>query len=174
MIHYIIPYSLEKNIGKYYNHCFSLVGDNDYICFLDGDAVFTRHDWGHHISNTVRANPEYDLFTCMTNRVGTGYQCVNGMWDQNDFNVHWEYGSSLNGHLVEDITHKSPISGVMILLSKKAWSKAGGFAEGGMLGIDNSIHYHVRNQGGRVGLMKSVYVFHYYRGGNRNKTDHLK
>ena len=72
-----------------------------------------------------------------------------------------------------DITDISPISGVLMLLNKGLWKKACGFEEKGILGIDNSIHYRVQALGQRVMVMKGVYVYHWYRGGNPSDKRHL-
>ena len=46
MIHYIIPWNSEKNIGVSYNSYMNIINDEDYICFIDGDACFTTHFFG--------------------------------------------------------------------------------------------------------------------------------
>lgn len=177
MILYPIPYSSDKNIGKYYNWCMSLLPNkNDFACFVDGDAMFTTHYYGHQIENIIKTHPDCGLFTAVTNRVGTKYQCMPGMWDNNNIDDHWIKGKELHdNHYSEcsDITHGPPLSGMLILLRKKEWKKAGGFLEDKMLGIDNSIHYRVRDIGGKVKLMKGVYIMHYYRGGKIENKEHL-
>ena len=61
-----------------------------------------------------------------------------------------------------------------MLVKKSAWLESDRFKEAGLLGIDNSIHYAIRNMGGKVGLMKGVYVQHYYRGGDMSNKSHLE
>lgn len=177
MILYPIPYSSDKNIGKYYNWAMSLLpNNNDFACFTDGDAMFTTHFFGTQIENIIKKYPNCGLFTAMTNRVGTLYQCVQGMWSVNDIEKHWQKGKDLyDNHYSEciDITEKSPLSGVLILLRKKEWKSAGGFLEDKMTGIDNSIHYRVRDTGDKIKLMIGVYILHYYRNGNMTNKKHL-
>jgi len=175
MIYYRTPYSLDKRLDEYYNAEMALLpNDDDWCCFLDGDAMFLTPDFGHQIQEIVTENTEYDLFTCMTNRVGTKYQCVEDMWQTNDIEKHREVAEYYNGNdLILDITTYAPLSGVMILLNKKAWRESGGFTHKGMLGVDNSIHYNVRNAGMKVGLMLGVYVYHWYRGGDAKNKAHL-
>jgi GT2 family glycosyltransferase len=177
MIIYPSPYSTEKNIGKHYNQVMSILpNSSDWACFIDGDAMFTTIDFGHQIEAVIKNNPDCGLFTAMTNRVGTKYQCVKGMWDENDMRKHRMKGEELKKqHNTKciDITDLSPISGVVILLKKQIWEKVAGFEENNMLGIDNSIHYRVANRGLKVKLMLGVYVYHWYRGGNRSYNKHL-
>lgn len=178
MIYYSIPYSLSKNIGKAYNHeCDRLPDDNDWICFTDGDARFVTPYYGHQLHSIIQRYPDCKLFTAVTNRVGTEYQCIPNMWDVEEYDKHVKKGHQLYelyNTECEDITHKEPLSGVVILIQKSEWKRVGGFKENGMLGIDNAIHKNVKEQGGKVMLMKGVYVFHYYRGGKRDRTPENK
>lgn len=179
MIYYFTPYSLEKDLGKCYNDMMELLpNDDDYACFTDGDAMFTSHDFGHQIQRYTEVYPDCPLFTAMTNRVGTDYQCVKDAWDENNISYHWKFGTALRKSptktAIEDITLSTPISGVLILIRKKEWKEVGGFQSGkGMLGIDNSIHYKMRDAGYPIYLMKGVYILHYYRDGQQQNKQHL-
>jgi hypothetical protein len=176
-VHFIIPWSTEKNIGKVYNETMKMVGDTDWVCFLDGDAVNTITYFGANIERIIRKNPEYSLFTCQTNRVIRNYQLLENVdWENNDMEYHRNIGEELwlkNGVSVEDITDLKPLSGVMILTSKETWEIIGGFPEEKMLGIDNEIHKKVKDHQLKVGLMKGVYVYHWYRNGNKKTINHL-
>jgi uncharacterized membrane protein len=177
MIYYYTPYSVKKNIGEYYNDCMAITPFGSWACFVDGDAMFTTPNFGHHLQQIIDYHNEYDLFTCVTNRVGTKYQCVEGMWEVDDMTTHRNVGKFLQqnkGMEVVDITNNAPMSGVLMLVKKSAWFNSDRFKEAGMLGIDNSIHYAIRNMGGKVGLMKGVYVMHYYRGGDMSNKSHLE
>lgn len=177
MIYNFTPWSAEKDIGKSYNRCMELLSPGDWGVFLDGDAVFTTYDWGKHITDTIEANPEYDLLTCMTNRVGLSSQIYRvSVWGENDMLKHRQWGEQCwtdYGTEVQDITGGTPLSGVMIAASYNGWKKCGGFPEGGMLGIDNAIHKTFEANGYRVGIMRGLYVYHWYRGGDKRNTKHL-
>jgi hypothetical protein len=70
-IYYLIPYNTDKNIGIYYNEAMELLpNDNDWMVFVDGDTIFTTADYGSLIKDVIQDNPDYDMFTCYTNRVG--------------------------------------------------------------------------------------------------------
>ena len=177
MIYYFTPYSTEKNLGKYYNECMAMIPFGSWACFTDGDAMFTTPDFGHQLEDIVRLyGDEYKLFTAKTNRVGTKYQCVEGVWDIDCMSTHRNIGKmlQLNKRLeLNDITNAPPMSGVLMLLEKNTWNKSNKFKEAGLLGIDNSIHYSIRNTGNRVGLMEGVYIQHFYRNGSGDNS-HLK
>ncbi len=165
-----IPWNSDKNIGKSYNETMSMVEDNDWVCFLDGDAVHTTHFFGTYIESVIKSNPGYSLFTCYTNRVNCKWQLApNVEWTNNDQSYHRGIGEKLwseNKTSVIDVTNLSPLSGVLILIRKKSWELVGGFKEDKMLAIDNDIHTKMKNNKMKVGLMKGIYVQHWYRGGN--------
>jgi hypothetical protein len=174
---HVIPWSSEKNIGDSYNNTMNLVGTNDWVCFLDGDAVHTTTYFGSRIENTINSNVEYSLFTCYTNRVACQYQIApNVDRKTNDQLYHRNFGENIwnqNGTSILDITNLSELSGVFIAINRKTWELVGGFKDTKMLTVDNDIHRKVRNIGGKVGLMKGIYVQHWYRNDNINDRKHL-
>ena len=176
-VFHFIPWNSDKNIGKSYNQHMSLIGTNDWGCFLDGDAVHTTTYFGSRIEDIIKTNPNFSLFTCYTNRIGCSYQLAPGSnWNSNDMGLHRNFGETIwnkNTTSVLDITNSSEMSGVLILIKKSTWEQVGGFKEEKMLTVDNDIHRKVKNLGGKVGLMKGIYVQHWYRGGNINDRKHL-
>ena len=118
------------------------------------------------------------MFTCYTNRVAMQYQVPSNCdWKSNDMMYHRNFGENIwnqNNFSVMDITNSPELSGVLILIKKKIWEQFGGFKEEKMLSIDNDIHRRVRNVGGKVGLMKGIYVQHWYRNGDKLNVNHLK
>jgi len=176
-IYHFIPWNSNKSIGKSYNEMMSLIGSNDWACFLDGDAVHTSSFFGFRIEEVVEKNQQYSMFTCYTNRVACKYQVApNSSWVNNDQSYHRQLGEKLwdlNKTNVIDITNNSELSGVLIVLKKSMWEKVGGFKEDKMLSIDNDMHRKVRDFKGRVGLMTGLYVQHWYRGGDINNKKHL-
>lgn len=176
-VFHCIPWNSEKCIGKSYNQFMNLIGSNDWGCFIDGDAVHTSSFFGKRIEEVIEANPDYPLLTCYTNRIGCPYQIApNVDKNTNDQRYHRDFGENLwntNNTKVLDITKNSPLSGVLILIKKSVWERVGGFKEVGMLSVDNDIHYKLQKTGLKIGLMKGIYVQHWYRGGNINDKKHL-
>jgi GT2 family glycosyltransferase len=176
-VFHVIPWNSDKNIGKSYNETMSLVRSNDWVCFIDGDSVHTSHFFGSRIEEVIESNPSYSLFTCYTNRIGCGYQIapkVDGK--NNDQKYHRDFGENLwNQYKTEvmDITKSGPLSGVMILIRKSEWERVGGFKEEKMLSVDNDIHDKFTKAGLKVGLMKGLYLQHWYRGGDPSDKKHL-
>ena len=175
-VYHSIPWNSHKNIGHSYNQFMSLLQDNDWACFLDGDAVHTTTFFGKNIELIIQANPEYGLFTCYTNRIGCSYQMPGNYWNNDSQAYHRNIGEKLwkqHGTNVLDITNKSPLSGVLILINKSKWNEVGGFKEEKMLSVDNDIHLRFKNAGFKVGLMQGIYVQHWYRNGKQKEKSHL-
>jgi hypothetical protein len=156
----------------------ALPSDDSWILFSDRDTYFPHPHYGKHIEAVInRHGNKFDLFTCMTNRVGTGYQCVRGMWNTDSGKAFEDRAKSLwlaQGVAVEDITANTPISGMAILVKKRLLTEGRQLKSGLMLGADNDFHYIAQESNKRVGLMKGIFIYHYYRNGDRNNTRHLK
>lgn len=181
MIYYSVPYSTEKNIGKYYNDFMrTLPKDDDFACFVDGDTIFTTPFYGHTIENVIKENSDVLCYTCFTNRVACPEQIAPGIdTDSNDMHYHRNFGQmmeSIYGTSCMDITKMKSgqlISGCLILIQKNLWRRIGGFAEKGMLGVDNDLHHKVLKAGEKIYLMQGVYIYHWYRWPNYKDKKHL-
>jgi len=181
MIYYSIPYSTEKNIGKYYNDVMKTIpSDQDFSCFVDGDTIFTTPFYGYTIENVIEQNPNISCYTCYTNRVYCPEQIAPGVdTKSNDMAYHRNFGlmmESIYGTSCEDITKTKSgnlMSGCMILIQKRLWKKIGGFLENGMLGVDNDLHTKVIKSNEKLYLMRGVYLYHWYRWPNYKDKSHL-
>ena len=180
MIYYSIPYNSNKNIGVYYNNFMSILpNDNDWACFLDGDAVFTTTNFGNQLEDIISKYLDAGVFVGVTNRIGCTWQKVDIIDDTiNTMDYHREIGKIIQNKyydLCEDVTFKDDnlLSGVLFLIKKEVWKKIGGFKETGMLAIDNDLHLKCRNNNIKVYKMEGVYVYHWYRNNNRKNIEHL-
>lgn len=177
-IYYSIPYSIEKNIGKYYNDfMIMLPNDNDYACFVDGDTIFTTTNYGHIINEVIQKYPDVGSFTALTNRVCCKWQVHPGVdVNNNDIEYHRNFGKGVQdifGSYCEDKTNSQLMSGFLILIRKSTWKKIGGFLEGGMLRVDNDFHQKIIDNGEKLYVMKGIYLYHWYRYPNPNDKSHL-
>lgn len=170
MIYNFIVYATDEeggDIGKAYNRYMELLpNDDEWACFIDHDAMWTTEDWFKHIGEILAAKPEYGLLTACTNRIGNPEQKIANLKDTHDILYHRAIGRQLReqGDLtIKDVTQSHAISGVVMLIKKSVWKAAGGFKEDGFLGIDNDFHQRVVKAGGRVGVMRGIYVYHTYR-----------
>jgi GT2 family glycosyltransferase len=164
-IHYLSPYSLTLDIGNSINEAIDRLNadDNDWICLTDGDAMFLLPEYGSQINTaTTKHGHEYNLITCLTNRLGNEYQTIDGMFDEMDISKHYEMAKYLQSTFkctVEDYKHDC--AGFFMLFPVHVWRSVGGFKNNLM--FDSEFTKHVRMKGGKVGIMKGLYMFHAYR-----------
>jgi GT2 family glycosyltransferase len=183
MIYNCKPYankSEKKNLGKVYNREMErLPNDDDYMIFVDHDAMPTTYDWQNQIESIIEKNPSIGAFTAKTNRVFCKWQLAPVDRSSNDIAYHRDQGQAiLNkfGTKLRNVTTASPMSGVVIVLKKSTWKKIGGFKDG-MLGVDNDFHNRLRKKQERLFLMEGIYFYHWYSNSNlegKRNTDHLK
>ena len=180
MIYYRIVWSTDKNIGAAYNREMQMLPyDDDFCCFIDADAMFLTPFFGKQLERIVEAYPECGAFTCTTNRVNCKWQLAEGGWMNDDIKYHRliaERSAQKSYLQVEDVSRKprgKVMSGVLMLIRRDVWRKVGGFKDG-MLGVDNDFHWKIMDNNERLYLMKGVYVYHWYRGGDYSNKSHLK
>lgn len=173
MIYIFVPYAPlgSLNLGDTYNKCMGLIQDDDWACFIDHDAVNTTPDWYTRLESTV-GRIEHDslpigLITGVTNRIGNPEQLVFDKSEaeahNHDMAFHRTTGEELK--LLYGMRLRSaynPISGVVMLTSKKVWRQVGGFIAG-FLGVDNDYDAKVRAAGLQTMIMDSWYIYHWYR-----------
>lgn len=173
MIHTYIPFAPKDkklNLGWVYNNFMNLVGDDDWVLFLDHDAYFTTKTWYPQIEEIIEKNPEYGVFSSMSNRVGNPVQRVGGVDTNNhDIKYHREIGKNLQQKGAHNVINfpNDILSGILILISKKTWKSVGGFKEG-FLGVDNTLHRDCLRNNIKVGLMTNFYIYHWYRADGDN------
>ncbi len=160
-----IPVSFNKNLGEAYNYCATLIGgDDEYILYKDGDVCFLTPDWMNIIKEAIQANPQYDVYTCLTNRVGNTAQChENKINDDPNILNHITIAKSLaKSKRVEVIETKHVISGHLMIFKKSLIKQIGKFSNG-ILGVDTDFSRAVFRHQKRIGIMQGLYVFHVYR-----------
>lgn len=180
MIYTYIPYSPKDkpgNLGWTYRNFMEMVpNDDDWVCFLDHDATFTSPGWYNQLQDVIDKYPDYGAFTCMMNRVGQKYHVPIGVdRDNHDIKYHRAIGKQLADQYYDQITPLNDVngqylSGVLILIQKKAWMEIGECPDG-FLGVDNEIHRRCVIHGVKVGRMDGVYLYHWYRANGREHVD---
>lgn len=179
MIWYFLPVSEKKNLAEAYNQYGSLVkSPDDWLVFQDRDVMYLTHDYFEIIQDTITANPQYSLFTCLTNRVGNLSQCYGNEISENpDILYHEEIASRLARENRTQVKNfHGVISGMVMIIQKKTWDYIGGAGtRPGLLGVDNHISRKIIQAGKKIGIMQGLYVLHYYRLRNgRLDKSHLK
>ena len=178
MIRHLVAWTSDKNLSGFYNRELeALPSDDDWCLFQDRDVWWPNPHFFKDIERVVqKQGDKFDLFTCMTNKVGTMYQVNRRMYKVDNIEDHVQCAlnmSRAHGASVEDITNRPPISGMVILAKKSLITQGRKLKDGLLLGADNELHYIAKESNKRVGLMKGVYVWHYYRGNDINNKSHL-
>lgn len=177
-VYYNVPWDSNKNIGAAYNDFARLVPADAWVCFMDADTIPTTTFYGKIIEDIISDNPKVKAFTCVTNRIGCPWQLAEGAdWSNDDMRYHREFGQAQYdkyGTKVYDMTNMShPMSGLFMCIHKSVWDKIHGANTKGMLGVDQDIHKRIREAKEHVYLAKGLYMYHWYRGGDKKEKSHL-
>ncbi len=177
MIEYFTPYDTMRNLGAAYNRSMDLLKyGHDYGVLKDADTCFTTPDFGTVIQENLLNNQHVRCWTAMTNRVGSQWQVPDDVdIFTDDYGYHRRYGirrQEKYRNTITDVTSLSPFSGHLIIFRKDLWDELGG-AQDGLLGVDTDLFRRVVAQGDPICMMNGVYLYHWYRGGNRADTSHL-
>jgi hypothetical protein len=63
------PYSFNGKLFEAYDDIFSMVNDDDWACFLDGDTAFLEMaNFGHLLQEYIDLYPTTGMFTCYATR----------------------------------------------------------------------------------------------------------
>lgn len=171
-IRYITPFASDKNIGREYNQVISELPDDCYVVLRDGDTMFLTHDWGKQIEEIILTNPEYDLITCMTNRIGNDKQCEEYMFNETNLDDHfYQAGVSRNINKTEVIPH-TICPGMLMIFHKSLWNEIK-FKENTIF-FDKRFSEAVIKSGKKIGLAKGLYLLHLYRWGQEKPTNYIK
>jgi hypothetical protein len=177
---YSTPFSSEKLVGKEYNRICEKASKGEWICLRDADTMFLRSDFGSIIENTIRENPNIDLFGCYTNRIGLNYQLYNGIMSENpDITYHKKIADkAFQEHRYSCTIINKPIAGLFLLFKKELWDEIkfcdGMFNNSNEL-FDWDFSKKVLESGKTIGLINGLYLFHYYRfiEGGKKYINHL-
>jgi len=163
------PVEKGQDLGFAYNSFMETIGEDDWALFLDHDAMFTTVDWYPQVEEIIEQNQDVGVFSCLTNRIGNPLQKLNNIDDDNhNIKYHRRIGYKLKEGFEYEVHRETTLtnwlmSGVILLISKRTWRKVKGF-KSGFLGVDNDIHRRCLQHNLPVGIMKGVYVYHWYRG----------
>lgn len=160
-----------KNLGAAYDMAMQEVAEVDesgWVLMMDYDAMLLTSRVHGQLVDYARwaESNNYGLLGVVTNRIGNRaqiYTAADGA--DHDIRNHRRLAAGLAGQRLEvrDVTGSATkLSGVAMLTSVGAWRRAGGFGSG--FYVDNLYHQAIREAGMKVGIMKTVYVYHWYRG----------
>lgn len=185
MIWYFSPFSLEKRLFQAYDQYAELVkNENDWICFLDGDVLFLIPEWGKLLQQYVDKYPEFGLLTSYASRAGYPSAMPKiGDPGNGDILFHKEIADKLyNKHKIDLAIkpYNRNVSGHLMLIKKSTWSSIREVVKRKVserskkiLGVDTMISQAILETGLNIGLMRGVYVLHYFRLKEKGNKHHL-
>ena len=158
----------QKDLGKAYNDCINQHKDDDWVAFIDHDAMFTTDDWYLQLQEIIKNNPNCKGLAARVNRMATQEQMVFRVDPNNfDYAYHRRVGKFLatkyknQSQLIKTAGH---MSGVFFALHVGTIKKLGGCAETGkQLQADNLTQAKIVNAGYEFRVCNGIYVFHWYR-----------
>lgn len=164
-IQYLTPYAVDLNIGKAYNDAIADTSA-EWICLRDGDTMFLTPDWGRVIDEVI-SNAEYDLYGCVTNRLGDTTQTVPGMFNEMDITKHYEKAKEVESKY--SVTpHSGAVAGCFMLFKRSLWEQIK-FAENTPC-FDFIFTRDAERLGYKIGLIRHLYIFHGYRIWQKDRT----
>lgn len=159
-IRFIHPFDFDCNIGRSYNKIISEQIDDCWICITDMDTMPPlASEFAYQVQDLITNNPNFDAFTCMTNRVGIAEHCVPGIFDEADITKHIAKANELKA-----ITTVEPTlicTGYCMIFHKSVWQKYK-FREN-LIAFDIEWSRRLMFYGLKIGLAKGIYLFHLYR-----------
>lgn len=171
IIHYIAPFASDLNIGKEYNDRISELSDG-WICLRDYDTLLFPNSC-NHIKEIIKSNPEFELITSLTNRVGVNLHCVSGMFNDDSILSHQNKASELWQRYGTEIIETGIAPGFCMIFTKSLWKRIGGFKENSIT-FDREFSRDAKHSGVRIGLAKGLYIFHLYRYPHKNAKIHTQ
>lgn len=174
-IRYITPFALDKNIGKAYNEAISELPDDCFVVLRDGDTMFLTPEWGNQIEQIIKANQDYDVITCMTNRISLKDCLPDGQFIDEDIKGHILFAKNMWSWHQWGVKETTVAPGMLMIFHKSTWAKHK-FKENSII-FDRQFSNDVIRSGGKIGVAKGLYIFHLYRFGQENPqsyTKHLK
>lgn len=160
-----MPYAMDLNFGKACNDVMELLPEDGWACIIDHDMMFTTSYWYRQLQEVISAHPEAGAFAACTNRIASPWQRVDNALPEgtnpDDVREHRLVGEQRahQNRTLLDITDTKGFGGVVTIVSKAAWKKAGGYGDG-LYCVDHSLFFKLRTHGYRIYLIESLYVFH--------------
>lgn len=181
MIYYFKPFSTEKNIGVYNDHCRIVPNNDDWILIQDYDSMVLSVNTFTVIEAAIKRYPDTAVFGAMTNRVGYSFQRHEGIMSENvDIKHHIALAEDLAARFGDgECEVAKSVAGFFMLFKKSYWNdnpfQETIFNEKRDL-FDYQFCLKAKREKLPIRIIKGVYVWHTYRINkiSTKDTSHLK
>lgn len=174
------PYSFDGKLFEAYDDIFSLVENDDWVCFMDGDTAFLEmSDFGHVLNDYIEEYPETGMFTCYATRCHYARQTRKGVDMKSDSIDYFAKQTLEVRKLHPQVKNMNMrIAGHLIMMKKSTWQNVkkvlkGRCAKKRILGFDTQLTKVLLENGYDVKLMRGILLFHYLRK-LKGKNDKIK
>lgn len=169
-IYHFVPGAGDKNLGREINkHCEIVPNDNDWIVIRDNDTCYLHPYINKQLEDIIKKHGnDYQLFSCVTNRLGLKYQLPYGLMDETNILKIRELAEKHYKEYYDEVipcSRLQPTAGLFTMFQKKTWNKlkyVDGLATPGAFIDWQFTHGHLQ-LGHKIGICKGVFLFHYYR-----------
>lgn len=182
-IWHFVPGAGDKNLGRELNkHCEIVPNDEDWIVIRDNDTCYLHPFINKQLEDIIKKHGnDYQIFSCLTNRLGLKYQLPYGLMNETDVLKLRDLAEKHYAEHYDEIIpcrRNEPTAGLFAMFQKKTWKKhkydeglanAGGF-------IDWRFTKGHLDKGSNIAICKGIFLFHYYRmhQDNWREYNHLK
>lgn len=179
-VHYIQPYSTEKNIGLAINEAIAQLYDvreqiDCWIVLTDHDTLWLLPDSKAQVDRILHST-NFDILGCMTNRIRSPEQLINGRFIENDsIRDHIMLAEKCRENAGDYVKEAhNAVAAFMLCFRVSLWTRVGGFVEN-VLTFDSEFCREARVIcQAKVGIMCGVYVWHSYRLDKKNPKSYIK
>lgn len=168
-----IPYNLSGNLGAEYNRLME-ESTTEWTLFLDHDVLLCNPHWYYICERVIEENPDAGMFTCYTNAISCRYQVIKSPKFKSTVKEHIDFAMDLfenNKYSVDEIPE---LSGLFMLVKKKAWADVGGFENEGFFTIDRKFSRKIRRSDYGLYRINGLYVYHIYKDKPKLKVEGSK
>lgn len=169
-VHYISPFSVEKNIGLAINEAVRAIrySPDDWFVLTDHDMLWLLPDSKAQVERILRET-DYDVLGCMTNRIRSTEQLIDGFFNQDDhIGNHIILTQLIRNANIDSVKEcLGALAAFMLCFRVSVWEYVAGFTEESIT-FDTQFCRAARESGFKLGIMTGVYVWHSYRLTSKN------
>lgn len=166
MIHVCTPFNMDKDLGRAYNDAFERCHEDDWLCVIDYDVCFLTPNSIPIMYKYIESYPNTGMFVCRANRIHRLQLCqlAEDTPSENDSIGYWIAQAEEREKLVPEVSEiAGPVSGFLMLVSKKTWRENKILEGRKCLGVDNQFSMSILQSGKNILCMEGLLVWHSYR-----------
>lgn len=164
------PYSFNGKLFEAYDDIFSMVNEQDWVCFLDGDTAFLEMaNFGHLLQDYIDLYPTTGMFTCYATRCHYEAQTRKGVDPKQD-SIKYFAKKVLEVKQLHPKTKpmNRRVAGHLLMLKKETWTTIRPTLikeakDKKILGFDTKLSNSLLKHGYDIKVMRGILIFHYLR-----------